>query len=215
VLAEEDRRGGQTMPAEERLRVWVVDPIDGTNEFLDPGGREFCSVVALVEDGYPVAALIVAPELGADRGPLILTVDTRIRCVLANGVAPAVAPLTRLVSASRSSTSPPGAVERKCSELGLVVKVRATSQTLDMVRAIIDLEPLTGLRSFRCFAADQQLLWDAAAGIATAAARGRVVVDGGGQALCPFEPSLLTVREPRLPSVILAHEADLAWLMPI
>ena len=35
-------------------RVWVVDPIDGTREFID-GIPEWCISVGLVEDGLPVA----------------------------------------------------------------------------------------------------------------------------------------------------------------
>src|SRR5215469_3486318 len=37
----------------ERSRVWVVDPLDGTREFI-AGIPEFCASVALVEDGRPV-----------------------------------------------------------------------------------------------------------------------------------------------------------------
>src|SRR5438094_5497923 len=35
-------------------RVWVVDPVDGTREFV-AGIQEFCVSVALVERGRPVA----------------------------------------------------------------------------------------------------------------------------------------------------------------
>ncbi len=41
-------------------RVWVVDPIDGTNAFL-AGRPEFAVSVALVEDGAPVAAALFNP----------------------------------------------------------------------------------------------------------------------------------------------------------
>ncbi|MFP8952508.1 inositol monophosphatase family protein [Natrialbaceae archaeon A-arb3/5] len=42
--------------------AWIVDPIDGTNNFVD-GNRTFCTAVAAVEDGEPVGTALVAPAL--------------------------------------------------------------------------------------------------------------------------------------------------------
>src|SRR5262252_5793301 len=44
----------------EKSRVWVVDPLDGTREFV-AGIPEFCVSVGLVEDGKPVAGGICNP----------------------------------------------------------------------------------------------------------------------------------------------------------
>ncbi len=44
----------------EKKRVWVVDPLDGTREFV-AGIPEFCVSVAMVEDGIPVAGGICNP----------------------------------------------------------------------------------------------------------------------------------------------------------
>jgi myo-inositol-1(or 4)-monophosphatase len=41
-------------------RVWVVDPLDGTREFVD-GIPEWCISVGLVEEGVPVAGGILSP----------------------------------------------------------------------------------------------------------------------------------------------------------
>ena len=43
-----------------RGRVWIVDPLDGTREFV-AGIPEFCASVALVEDGRPIAGGIYNP----------------------------------------------------------------------------------------------------------------------------------------------------------
>ena len=43
--------------------AWVIDPIDGTNNFVR-GLQVWCTAVAAVRDGEPVAAAVVAPELG-------------------------------------------------------------------------------------------------------------------------------------------------------
>lgn len=44
----------------EKSRVWVVDPLDGTREFV-AGISEFCVSVAMVENGRPVAGGICNP----------------------------------------------------------------------------------------------------------------------------------------------------------
>lgn len=62
----------------ERDRVWVVDPLDGTREFVD-GIPEWCISVGLVEDGVPVAGGIYAPPVG------LLVVGAREIGVTVNG----------------------------------------------------------------------------------------------------------------------------------
>lgn len=44
----------------DRTRVWVVDPIDGTREFIQ-GIPEWCVSIGLVENGVPVAGGIFNP----------------------------------------------------------------------------------------------------------------------------------------------------------
>lgn len=44
----------------DRQRVWVVDPLDGTREFVQ-GIPEFCVSIALVENGIPIAGGICNP----------------------------------------------------------------------------------------------------------------------------------------------------------
>lgn len=59
VLSEE----GQYMAYEERRvwnRLWIVDPLDGTKEFIRKNG-EFTVNIALVEDGAPVLGVIYIP----------------------------------------------------------------------------------------------------------------------------------------------------------
>ena len=62
VLSEE----GRDIPAEERQswnRLWIVDPIDGTKEFIKRNG-EFTVNIALVEEGRSVLGVIFVPVLG-------------------------------------------------------------------------------------------------------------------------------------------------------
>jgi len=44
----------------DRRRVWIVDPIDGTREFVE-GIPEWCISIGLLEDGVPVAGGIYNP----------------------------------------------------------------------------------------------------------------------------------------------------------
>lgn len=56
----------ETADDPERLgcsRVWIVDPIDGTREFVE-GIPEWCVSIGLVEDGVPVAGGIMNPASG-------------------------------------------------------------------------------------------------------------------------------------------------------
>jgi 3'(2'), 5'-bisphosphate nucleotidase len=60
ILAEE------SVDTERRLsksRVWMVDPIDGTNGFID-GNGDFAVQIGLVEDGECVAAVVYVPLTG-------------------------------------------------------------------------------------------------------------------------------------------------------
>ena len=53
----------ETVDSPERLnkkRVWIVDPIDGTREFVK-GIDEWCISIGLVEDGKPIAGGICNP----------------------------------------------------------------------------------------------------------------------------------------------------------
>ncbi len=59
VLSEE----GAHLPYEERQqwqRLWIVDPLDGTKEFIKRNG-EFTVNIALVEDGAPILGVIYVP----------------------------------------------------------------------------------------------------------------------------------------------------------
>lgn len=61
VLSEESK----TVPYEQRRnwsRFWLVDPLDGTKEFIKKNG-EFTVNIALIENGCPVLGVVYAPVL--------------------------------------------------------------------------------------------------------------------------------------------------------
>jgi myo-inositol-1(or 4)-monophosphatase len=92
----------ETADSTERLarrRVWVVDPLDGTKEFIQHI-PEFCVCIALVEDGRPVVAVSYNPATdrlyAAVRGAGTTVNDVPVRVSATARVADAV------VLASRS-----------------------------------------------------------------------------------------------------------------
>ncbi len=60
VISEESWQPGSGAIAGQ---FWLVDPLDGTKEFLK-GTNEFTVNIALVRDGYPVMGVVHAPALG-------------------------------------------------------------------------------------------------------------------------------------------------------
>ncbi|MFT4987222.1 MAG: 3'(2'), 5'-bisphosphate nucleotidase, partial [Flavobacteriales bacterium] len=62
ILSEE----GKAIPYEVRKdwnQLWIVDPIDGTKEFIKRNG-EFTVNIALIEDQKPVIGVIFVPATG-------------------------------------------------------------------------------------------------------------------------------------------------------
>ena len=62
IVAEELAAAGG-LPAAAPRRFWLVDPLDGTKEFIR-GNGEFTVNIALVEQGRPVLGVVHAPALG-------------------------------------------------------------------------------------------------------------------------------------------------------
>lgn len=61
VLSEEQPADPQRL---QRQRVWIVDPLDGTREYGEPGARTDWAVhVALAVDGAPAACAVALPGL--------------------------------------------------------------------------------------------------------------------------------------------------------
>jgi 3'(2'), 5'-bisphosphate nucleotidase len=61
IVAEEEVAAGRV--PQVGARFWLVDPLDGTKEFISRNG-EFTVNIALVEDGRPILGLVYAPAIG-------------------------------------------------------------------------------------------------------------------------------------------------------
>ena len=60
LLSEEDPPGWEVR--QHWQRYWLVDPLDGTKEFIKRNG-EFTVNIALIEQGKPVLGVVYAPVL--------------------------------------------------------------------------------------------------------------------------------------------------------
>ena len=62
-VISEEQSAREAPPATERSSYFLVDPLDGTREFI-AGRNEYTINIALVANGVPVLGIICAPTLG-------------------------------------------------------------------------------------------------------------------------------------------------------
>jgi 3'(2'), 5'-bisphosphate nucleotidase len=151
---------------------WLVDPLDGTKEFIK-GRPEYTVNVALVEEGVPILGVIQVPVNGrlylAARGVGARRVDAGAETPLH----PAHVDRPRTAVVSRSHLTPP--TEAFLARLG-VTKTTPCGSSLKIcavAEGVADVYPRFGPTS----------LWDTAAGTAIATAAGCAVVDLSGRPL--------------------------------
>jgi 3'(2'), 5'-bisphosphate nucleotidase len=171
VLSEEsaraafDQRRGWT-------RFWLVDPLDGTREFVKRNG-EFTVNIALVEDGVAVFGVVQAPVTGriwyggAGLGAYRREADGDERAIAVR--TPAAAPLR--VAASRSHRDPRS--DGFIARMGAVqpVGLGSSLKFCALAEGRIDVYPRFGPTSE----------WDTAAGQAVLEGAGGAVLDLQGR----------------------------------
>ncbi len=183
VLSEEGADSTSRLDAE---RVWVVDPLDGTREFSEPGRTDWAVHVALVVDERPVAGAVALPALG-----LTLSTADPPRLPAARA-----GPLRLVVSRSR----PPQQASDVATALGAEVAPlgSAGAKSMAVVRGEADVYVHAG----------GQYEWDSCAPAAVAAAAGCSVSRLAGTDLRynqpdPYLPDLVICR-PELAGAVLA-----------
>jgi 3'(2'), 5'-bisphosphate nucleotidase len=219
LVAEEDVRTAVRQEVlDDPARIWVIDPIDGTAEFVKPHGREFCSVVCLLEDLVPVAAFILAPELGSGSSSLLITGSVPDAAITVNGQTAhryGLGDGERWASLTRSKDEPSRSFESGLAKIGYQLKTRTTSQTLDMVRTALDISEFTDppLPQFHLFARTRQKVWDGLAGLCLGRAAGLVSVDAAGNSRLPVDVDILSRPEPVFNSTIMGDEELVTWFL--
>lgn len=63
VVAEEEMAAGRVPVLKNGGPFWLVDPLDGTKEFIKRNG-EFTVNIALIENGKPTVGIVLAPATG-------------------------------------------------------------------------------------------------------------------------------------------------------
>jgi len=163
VLSEEGEDDQARLSAE---RVWIVDPLDGTREFGEPGRTDWAVHVALWESGELVAGAVALPA----QGLVLSTADYaasqagpapfRSGALDADGQPALPAGLRIVVSRSR----PPAFVQQLAADIGaeLVPMGSAGAKAAAVVRGEYDAYVHGG----------GQYEWDSAAPVAVARAAG-------------------------------------------
>lgn len=175
VVAEEESAAGRVPLTGERF--FLVDPLDGTKEFISRNG-EYTVNIGLVVAGEPVAGVVHAPASGA------LYVGRKgegaFRADVADGrtgpfarIAARVVPEKRLVAALSRSHNTAG-TEAFLASLDIGERIAAGSSMKFCLVADgrADVYPRFGGRTYE---------WDLAAGDAVLRAAGGMVVDGEGR----------------------------------
>ena len=83
IVAEEAAAAGHAPLLAAGQRFWLVDPLDGTREFVARNG-EFTVNIALIEHGRPVLGVVLAPAVAVVMAPAMAS-------AMARAMAPAVA----------------------------------------------------------------------------------------------------------------------------
>ena len=180
VISEEAAAG--SVPDIGGGRFWLVDPLDGTKEFINRR-REFTVNIALIEDGRPVLGMVHAPALGATyAGAGAGTATAEVAAGGPRPVAARHAPADGLaVVASRSHANIPalesylaGIRVESCKNLGSAIKFCLIAS------GEADLYPRFG----------RTMEWDTAAGQAVLEAAGGSVRTLTGEPLRYGKPGL-------------------------
>ncbi len=184
VLSEE---GADDQARLGRQRVWIVDPLDGTREFTEPGRRDWAIHVCLVVNGAPVAGAVALPARE-------LTLST------GRSLAPAAATegLTRILV---SRTRPPRFAHALAEQLGGELVPMGSAGAKAMAVLLGD----AGIYAH----AGGMYEWDAAAPVAVALAAGLHAsrIDGSPCVFNrpnPWMPDLLVCRQELAAQVLAA-----------
>ncbi len=182
ILSEE----GRDIPYEERKgweRFWLVDPLDGTKEFIKRNG-EFTVNIALIEDGLPVLGVVYVPAqdklyFGSTSGGGFVQQGQEQPVPIQVRVADPGAGLT--VVMSRSHPSPELEEYLKGIKVAEALPVGSSLKLCVVAEGKADLYPRLG----------PTMEWDTAAGHALVVSAGGTVNTPEGAALVYNKPNLL------------------------
>jgi len=164
-------------------RVWLVDPLDGTRDFVGRSG-DFAVHVGLVVDGVPVVGAVHVPVLGctygaAAGGPAKVWYGREVRVVRCSEREPGA---RSRIAVGRFHTPPNVAAFLRAAPFGLEVVRLGASRKL-MALAAGDLELALWLH-------DREKVWDSCAPAVIVVAAGGAVTDVDGAPLSYAGPDV-------------------------
>ncbi len=218
IIAEEDERiEPRAEVIESDGRIWIIDPIDGTAQFVRHDQVEFCSVVCLLESWQPARAFVLAPELGLAGTRLLITVDAVSRTVFVDGAKVYLSQRqsnSSWLSLTRSADEPTRPIDAIAAHSGYQAKTRTTSQTLDMVRTALDISAITSpsLPPFSLFWRRAQKVWDGVAGLCLASAAGLRICNEIGDPVL-IGPQWLGQPCPIFDSTVVGRQEMVDWFI--
>ena len=173
VLSEESAEDVAALVRRRWSRLWLVDPLDGTREFVKRNG-EFTVNIALIDDGVPVLSVVQAPVTRAlwhaARGRGAFRREGGNDIPLATRI-PALPPLR--VAASRSHADPrSAALMQRMGEIE-PMPLGSSLKFCRIAEGGMDVYPRFGPTSE----------WDTAAGQCVLEAAGGLVIDPRGRSL--------------------------------
>lgn len=205
ILSEESADNPDRL---SRQRVWIVDPLDGTREFIDRIG-EFSIMVGLAVDGAPALGIVYQPEADV----LYRAIPGQCAEVVTRGevrplrVSTEDNPRAMRLVASRSHRNP--MVDAVCQRLGIENERPSGSVGLKvglLATAVCDLylHPAPGLKE-----------WDTCAPDAILCAAGGAISDAWGRPLRYNKPNVrqrqgLLASNGRVHDAIVAATVDAA-----
>jgi 3'(2'), 5'-bisphosphate nucleotidase len=183
VLSEEGKDSAQRLGAR---RVWIVDPLDGTREFGEPGRPDWAVHVALVIDGFPVAGAVALPALNE-----VWSTAGAVSQVHPVAASPQASPRTGppRLAVSRTRPGPAAALVEQALAAEPVPLGSAGYKALAVVRGAAEIYAHSG----------GQYEWDSAAPVAVALAHGLHASRLDGTPLTYNNP------DPYLPDLLIAH----------
>lgn len=161
----------------ESRRVWIVDPLDGTREFIDRI-PEFCVMIGLVEDGEPVLGVVHVPLTGVS---FVGSRGSPARRIEADGTSvehacvPAASIESMRLVVSRSHRSEK--ITRAKGLLGITAEVPSGSVGMKVARLV------TGEADLYIHLGPGIKLWDACAPDAILRSAGGLMTDPAGRAI--------------------------------
>lgn len=176
VVAEEEISSGH-VPGDLGDRFYLVDPLDGTREFVNRNG-DFTVNIALIEHGAPVLGVVYAPVrgwlfIGGPDGAQEVTVEHDGTVTGRKAIACRTTPDQLVAVASRSHRTPETNAYLKDYSIADCVSVGSSIKFGLLARGEADIYPRFG----------RTMEWDTAAGDAVLRAAGGITLTLDGKAL--------------------------------